>query len=205
MKYWVVSDTHFSHAMLVNAGLRPKNCDELMVKHWVNQVKPDDTVIHLGDAAWPNAWENDVFNKLPGRKVLVMGNHDKKSARWYSEHGFDFVCNMFVLKYGGFDMVFTHKPWINHPFDVNIHGHYHNNFNQEYYKDHPELYCISMEVLNYQPLSMDRLVKDLQSNFARKKKAKQGEKYDVVEPEVKEDTERYVRKFSERFEDLSEH
>ena len=52
---------------------------------------------------------------------------------------------------------------------------------------------------------MDRLVKDLQSNFARKKKAKQGEKYDVVEPEVKEDTERYVRKFSERFEDLSEH
>ena len=61
-----------------------------------------------------------------------------------------------------------------------------------------------MEVLNYQPLSMDRLVKELQSNFARKKKAKQGEKYDVVEPEIKEDTEHYVRKFSERFEDLAE-
>ena len=61
---------------------------------------------------YPTVWENDIFNKLPGRKVLVMGNHDKKSARWYSEHGFDFVCNMFVLKYGGFDMDAVDESWI---------------------------------------------------------------------------------------------
>lgn len=200
MKYWIVSDTHFSHEMLVKAGLRPENADELMKKHWHNQVQPDDIVIHLGDVAWPRAWEEDVINSLPGKKVLVMGNHDKKSAQWYLEHGFTFVCNHFVLKYGGFDLVFTHKPWINHPFDVNVHGHYHNNFNREIYKEHPELYCVSMEVLNYQPLSMSRLLKDIQLGFSRKHKkeaSKQTEKAKKEEPG-------YVRKFSERFEDLLE-
>ena len=198
MKYWIVSDTHFSHDMLVNAGLRPYNADELMIKHWKNQVSPEDLVSHLGDVAWPRAWETSVIKSLPGRKILVMGNHDKKSAQWYMENGFEVACNHFMLRYGGFDMVFTHKPWVNHPYDVNIHGHYHNNFNPVIYKEHPELYCISMEVLNYAPMSMNRLVRELQANFAahNKKNASQ------VEAEAREELKRNARHFSERFEDL---
>ena len=174
MKYWIVSDTHFCHDMLVEANLRPPNADELMVKHWNNQVKPEDVVIHLGDTAWPRAYEQDIFNKLPGKKILVMGNHDRKSAQWYMEHGFDFVCNQFMLKYGGFDIVFTHMPWINHPYDVNVHGHYHDNFNREIYNKTPWLYCVSMEVLNYQPLSMHRLIKELQAKHAAYEKKNPG-------------------------------
>ena len=85
---WLVSDTHFNHSKILEftqggRSIRPfSNVDEMnqtMLDNWANTVKPQDTVIHLGDVLFGEnkvEWLEANFAKLPGKKRLVLGNHD---------------------------------------------------------------------------------------------------------------------------------
>ena len=123
MKYWITTDTHFYHENMVNLCHRPVDFHNIIVNNWLNQVNKEDLVIHLGDVSFSN---DLVVDRLPGRKILIKGNHDKKSYSYYMSHGFDFCCETFTLNYAGLDIVFSHKPLIFHEHDVNIHGHLHD-------------------------------------------------------------------------------
>lgn len=118
---WVITDTHFYHAAMVYLCHRPDDFGEQIIANWKRLVQPEDTVIHLGDVAWKDI----TINKLPGRKILVRGNHDSKTDTWYMENGFDFVCNSFTLNRYGVNALFTHKPELFHSYDINICGHTH--------------------------------------------------------------------------------
>lgn len=127
------------------------------------ELSSHSCLIHLGDFSLGN--EEEACRKLSqywlGRKILVMGNHDSKSASWYMEHGWDFVCDSFRLKYAGKIIHFSHKP---EPWDgiweINIHGHLHNlghrdNEFKELKKWH-RLY--SPELMNYQPIELAKFI-----------------------------------------------
>ena len=59
------------------------------------------------------------FRLLPGRKVLVFGNHDR------SAKGFDIMCGS-VYSHGEPPLVLTHVPLRRvPPACVNVHGHLH--------------------------------------------------------------------------------
>ena len=123
MKTWIISDTHFYHDKLVEKGGRDAAFEARIVHNWQRKVAEEDLVIHLGDVSWAN---DLVVNRLRGRKILVRGNHDKKSDAYYMQHGFDFSCHSFTMNYGGWRILFSHKPIENHGYDLNIHGHLHN-------------------------------------------------------------------------------
>ena len=72
-------------------------------------MKPQDTVIHLGDCAWRPEGMKRLL-ELPGKKILVRGNHDDKSLEKYMEMGWDFACDSIVMKLGGVVILFSHKP-----------------------------------------------------------------------------------------------
>lgn len=83
---WVISDTHFSHLNIVAYSKRPfANIDEMneaMVRRWAEVVKPEDYVFHLGD--WFMGQKHlapPIMRRLPGRKFLIRGNHDKMFTR----------------------------------------------------------------------------------------------------------------------------
>jgi calcineurin-like phosphoesterase family protein len=128
MRVFIVTDTHFGHENVIKYENRPENFNELIMKYWTEMVHPDDIVIHLGDVAFTTSdcWP-DYIPKLPGRKILVKGNHDKKSWIWYMKNGFDFCCDTFSLRYYGKHILFTHIPvrYIPVTYDLNIHGHVH--------------------------------------------------------------------------------
>ena len=49
--------------------------------HWQNSVNPEDTVLIAGDTSWASKWQDALHDlssiaELPGRKVIVRGNHD---------------------------------------------------------------------------------------------------------------------------------
>ncbi len=51
-------------------------------KYWRKKVRPKDTVVVTGDHSWGNrlidcAPDLDFIASLPGRKILLRGNHDK--------------------------------------------------------------------------------------------------------------------------------
>lgn len=51
-----------------------------MINNWNNKVGPDDLIFHLGDFAFGGSelW-NSILPKLNGHKVLIIGNHDRKT------------------------------------------------------------------------------------------------------------------------------
>lgn len=158
MKRWVIADTHFGHKMLIEKGYRPENYDQRIIENWIKLVGADDLVIHLGDVALPDS-NKDVWLTiagLPGRKILTMGNHDKRSAKWYMERGFAFACEAFEL--GG--VLFTHSPaeiiapWIRY----NVHGHLHAGTHREFTPLERQR-LVSLEELGYMPVQVDRIAR----------------------------------------------
>jgi calcineurin-like phosphoesterase family protein len=94
---FIISDTHFNHKTITT--FEPSRMTRMMidghddhtewiVENWNNTVKPDDVVLHLGDFAFKGI--QDLNGRLNGKKILILGNHDRKGNQVY-ENIFDFV------------------------------------------------------------------------------------------------------------------
>lgn len=70
------------------------------LEHGLSAIRPQDTTVLLGDLSWaldlPGAREDFVWiNRIPGRKILLKGNHDywwstaAKFDRFCLENGFE--------------------------------------------------------------------------------------------------------------------
>lgn len=127
-KTWVISDTHFFHNSICCKELeaRPPDFNEQIIKNLRHLVARQDILVHLGDVIfykYPSL--KGILDSIPGKKVLTMGNHDKKTPSWYERNGFDFACDTFT--HG--DVLFSHHPIRDIPnwISTNVHGHLHAN------------------------------------------------------------------------------
>ena len=79
------------------------NHSEKIKENWLENVKPQDTVILPGDFSWgmtfEEVYQDFVFlNALPGTKILSKGNHDywwntiTKMEKYLQENGFEKIC-----------------------------------------------------------------------------------------------------------------
>ncbi len=100
MKIWITTDTHFNHKQLIEYG-RPEDFEDKIKKGLLNNVKPEDLLIHLGDICIGNDIENSNWfkNNLSCKTYLIRGNHDNKSIKWYMENGWDAVADGWILRY----------------------------------------------------------------------------------------------------------
>ena len=102
MALYAIGDTHLSFSsnkpMDVFGSLWTDYVEKLRLGF--EQVQPEDTVVLCGDLSWgmslPEAKEDFAFlNALPGKKLLMKGNHDywwttaNKMQRFFEENGFD--------------------------------------------------------------------------------------------------------------------
>ena len=110
MSIYVIADLHLSFAVNKPMNIFGDNWDnhaEKIKKDWLLKVKPEDTVILPGDFSWATYIEDarldfQYLNELPGRKILLKGNHDywwttvKKMNEFIKENNFaniDFLYN----------------------------------------------------------------------------------------------------------------
>ena len=127
MKTYVISDTHLNHDRIKTYCDRPENFTKLIVRNWQQTVKAEDLVIHVGDVfiGKSSGWD-EIWPTLPGRKILVRGNHDwgHSLTWWMDKGGFDAAVDS--MKFGR--VYFSHYPAQELPehCDVNVHGHLHN-------------------------------------------------------------------------------
>jgi len=166
MEIYVISDTHFDHRAMVLPDYenRPINFNRLIVRSWNSFVRPNHMIIHLGDIELGNSSTyHNYISRLNGRKILVRGNHDKKSYIWYIKNGFDFACETFSWDYYGLNIIFSHRPIINIPkgFNVNIHGHCHTRRPDNLTPDHL-LFCLENE--EYKPILLSNFIKRWRRN-----------------------------------------
>jgi calcineurin-like phosphoesterase family protein len=124
MNVFITSDTHFNHQNIATYCDRPPDFTEIIIKRWHETVKPEDLIIHLGDVqiGKKSDW---IMPSLPGRKILVRGNHDQQwsNTRWMSA-GFDFSCDGMLFR----NCWLSHEPAEKLPEGaiLNLHGHLHN-------------------------------------------------------------------------------
>lgn len=166
MKAYIISDTHFNHDAIIGYCNRPINHQELLITS-MNQISVNDLLIHLGDICIGDdqGIHEEIIKTLPCRKVLVMGNHDSKSWSWYMEHGWDFVCDSFKLKYAGKNICFSHKPqpW-DGDWEVNVHGHLHNlGHRDKEFRELKKWYRLyAPEFMNYSPIELGKFIQTAQ-------------------------------------------
>jgi calcineurin-like phosphoesterase family protein len=129
MNLWLIGDTHFGHSMMWEKGHRPPGFSDTIIANWQRLVKPEDTVLHLGDVIMGHETATRlpaIMAQLPGMKILVVGNHDHRSKQWYQDRGFAFVCDS--IRRG--EILFSHSPFAPLPDGgcrYNIHGHWHKD------------------------------------------------------------------------------
>ncbi len=158
---WLITDTHFYHEFMVTACGRPVDFSDQILRNLRHLLAPQDILYHLGDVIfyqYPKLGE--MMDSVPGRKILLMGNHDKKPRSWYmTRGGFHHAADMIVVD----DILLSHKPVETLPSGVrmNVHGHWHNNNNHK----RPEWYCetthrlLSVEATNYKPVKFEEFVR----------------------------------------------
>lgn len=85
MKLYAFSDFHLSGDPPTKPmdifGENWKNHREKIIESWTSTIQPEDTVIMAGDLSWathlPDALNDlKMLSSLPGRKIIVRGNHD---------------------------------------------------------------------------------------------------------------------------------
>lgn len=163
---FIISDTHFGHAAILgfkNLDGSPvrdfasvAEMDEAMVSRWNAVVRPQDHVYHLGDVSMRREHLATV-GRCNGHKRLVRGNHDIFRTKDYLKY-FDEIYGLRVLD----KILFSHIPV--HPeslgrFDANVHGHVHGLPQGTY---GPRYYNVSVEVLDYTPISLEDLKKRIE-------------------------------------------
>lgn len=172
-KTWVYSDPHFYHGNICKftnydgTKVRPWDDANQMTEDmigWYNEmVSDEDRVYILGDVAFSPVNMKSTVSRLKGRKVLVPGNHEPPKMRKYFDL-FDDVRGYVVKK--GF--VMSHMPIHTQSlsrWELNIHGHLHNNTVKAYsgpdleYED-KRYYCACVERTNFRPILLDDILKE---------------------------------------------
>jgi murein DD-endopeptidase MepM/ murein hydrolase activator NlpD/calcineurin-like phosphoesterase family protein/uridine kinase len=123
------------HLYKFKNGIENRNPNaDIYIQNQINTVKDNDVYIYLGDFAYDEfnnkeALKNDLIN-LKGKKILVMGNNDRLSEKFYISCGFDIVVkDYFIYR----SIIFTHKPVEDFKgAKINVHGHIH--FERKYWE-----------------------------------------------------------------------
>lgn len=84
MSIYIIADLHLSFNRpkpMSIFGENWENHEEKIKKDWLKKVSKDDTVLLLGDFSWAMHLQDtfkdfEYLNNLPGKKIMLRGNHD---------------------------------------------------------------------------------------------------------------------------------
>ena len=113
---WFTADTHFGHSNILRYCERPFDNigehDLALIDNWNSCVRPGDTVFHLGDLALASKGRlKSIIERLNGQITLLLGNHDKQSARHYLDLGIKDVLQSKLVMIGKRYVVLNHYPF----------------------------------------------------------------------------------------------
>ncbi len=164
MSAFFIADMHFDDDNIRRYENRPfetvQEMNDAIVKNWNDVVEEGDEVYIIGDIG-----NEEYIKKLNGKKYLVKGNHDKLTNEEYRKIGFEEVYDKPVI-YEDF-WILSHEPVYvntNMPY-ANIFGHIHNN--PMYKTVSARSYCVSVERINYTPISFEDIILAVQQEDER--------------------------------------
>ena len=184
---WFTSDTHFGHENIIRFCNRPfRNAEEMnaeLIRRWREVIPVDGTVFHLGDFAHGSSrlW-NDILNALPGRKYLILGNHDMKAIRQGFMNHFELVTQQTTIRVDGQAIVLNHNPFLCYGGSYRdvwqLFGHVHSGPASHTGLDHPRLkmlfplqYDVGVDNNDFRPISFVQVKAKIEAQVAAAKAA----------------------------------
>lgn len=189
MKTFFIGDMHFGHENVLRFDKRPFSSTEEMetelIKRWNNKVAPGDLVYVIGDIIWRSEHDNAVkiLKSLNGQKILIKGNHDRIIKNTSVKKCFsaikDYDDILVILENGEKKQVILSHYFIpmfpGHRYGaVHLHAHSHTTEEAayeleiiEYLKSkglNPQIYNVGCMYWNYEPVTLDEILKDSDNN-----------------------------------------
>ena len=163
MKNFFIADLHLGHERIIPMCNRPFkdgiDMTNKIVEKWNKKVTDKDTVYILGDLSFKMKKEEviEILKQLKGKKILIKGNHDTFVGQRDFDECFEGIYDMFQLRENQLQITLCHYPIIDFPGmyygAIMIYGHVHNK-----YVPHKNMYCVSVECINYEPVTFDELI-----------------------------------------------
>ena len=132
--------------------------DDHLLEAWRRRVEDEDLIICVGDVLHPEAQPATVsaLRSCPGRRLLVLGNHDVGDRDLLRDVGF-VDQRVAVLCATDPPLALTHVPLRRvPPTAINVHGHLHGAPAPS-----PRHLNVSVERTDYAPIRLDQLLQRL--------------------------------------------
>ena len=164
---WFTSDTHFNHKNIIKYCNRPfssvEEMNDTMISNWNQLVKPEDTIFHLGDFAFGRSESiKSILSSLNGRKILVLGNHDRSLQRM-RDLGFDVVSRRYRRCYIGRSLIMCHKVQHASKCEFALVGHVHDAWKFRTVNNIKAM-NVGVDVCNFYPVNLDEILKWIRSS-----------------------------------------
>lgn len=181
---YATSDIHFYHDNIMRfVDHRSDNfnniveCNNRVIENYNNIITNEDTVYFVGDLSCgkhngekiKQEMLAEILNQMNGKKILIMGNHDKFSKSFYMKH-FDEVHDFLwfgdtlMIHYPLVEHEYTHRKERNHldkklKAKTIIHGHVHD-FTVEVDDGIKRVnVCVDYKPNNWSPVDITDLIK----------------------------------------------
>jgi len=163
---YFIADPHFFHASpdradgIIRMCGRPfangREMNEAMASSWRAVVKKDDDVIVIGDFAHraETTALRRLFDSLPGRKTLLIGNHDGPETQALPWTNIKDIAHISVESTR---LVACHYPMISwngsrKPTTLQLYGHHHGKI-----PGNQQSCDIGVDVLGWAPVRLSRI------------------------------------------------
>lgn len=166
---WFTADLHLSHNNIIGYTNRPfknyKEMDTTIINNINAAVTPGDTLYIVGDFCILNSSRQhtveNYVQRIPGKKILIMGNHDYFPPFKYIEMGFWSVHTSLELNMDGHKLVLCHDPaaFCLVPKEcILVCGHIHTLFKSIPAK---RTVNIGVDVWDFKPVSIEQIVQEI--------------------------------------------
>lgn len=168
------SDLHFGHQNVIRFDNRPfdtvSEMDYTLIRLWNSRVREEDTVYIVGDFAYRNERPAEWYlRQLPGKKHLIVGNHDSKLfENPVAVSYFESIEKMAHVMDGKTPICLCHFPicewngyWKGH---LHIYGHIHNRRGDTFQimKGREGALNAGCMINHYMPVPLNELIKNNQ-------------------------------------------
>lgn len=174
---WITADEHYGHRNILRYCDRPfdgvRDMDGSMILRFRELVSAGDTTYHVGDFCLaPADYGRRILDGLPGRHILVRGNHDPKGR--VRRMGFGAVLDMAILDTRIGRVLLSHWPFYSNE-EVAAHGavgalcgHIHNRWRERKLgAEYPEVPAwnlnIGVDVRGFAPVPLEDAAAELAS------------------------------------------
>lgn len=178
---YFTSDLHFSHKNILNMGRgrsfsSVEEMNQKLIENWNKKVTSNEDIVYvLGDVFWGQNSDQirKVMEKLNGRKVLILGNHDRLTPNLKSDSWLEMVYYK-EIDIDNKKIVLAHTPifeWAGFYYGAyHFHGHTHGTLNLAQYtmqRERPNGNCwdVGVDNNNYEPLTFDEIKVKIENNI----------------------------------------